>query len=90
MPLRKEETEADVVECGVFLEYLNGTVERKREERQLSVMNAFRMLFPHELSNMVWEKLYKQKCFENTRFPEVEFLRKEYSITGSVDKIKTW
>lgn len=80
---RAEETGADIVECGVFREYPGRTVERKKKERKVSGERAVQELLVRELSNAVWNKLWKRRCFETIRFPE-ERIFEEYSVTYQV------
>ena len=77
---RAEETGADVVECGVYLEYQNKIEERKRKDSQYSGMESVRMLLRWELSDAVWDKLWKKECFSFTRFPEGRIFE-EYATT---------
>jgi len=77
---RAEESEADVVECGVYKEYSDRTVERKREECQYSGTEAVNLLLQCKLSNAVWNKLWKNDCFSSIRFPEGRVFE-EYATT---------
>ena len=65
---RAEETEADIVECGVLEEHPNRT--GKRQEYLVTGTEAVIMLIHRELSNAVWNKLWKKSCFDKIRFPE--------------------
>jgi len=68
--LRKaEETGADIVECGYYNEYPNEIVERGRKELMLSGNDALEMLLKGNLSNSVWNKLWKKRCFATIRYP---------------------
>lgn len=66
---RALETGADVVECGVFWEYPEKTVEQVRKELSMSGMEAIEKLLHRELYNAVWNKLWKCQCFDHIRFP---------------------
>ena len=66
---RAQETGADVVECGVFWEYPEKTVEHVRNELSMSGMDAVKKLLHRELYNAVWNKLWKFQCFAHIRFP---------------------
>lgn len=82
--LRKaEETRADVVECGLFLEYPSKTEERLRSNTVLSGMEATRLLIQGRISNAVWNKLWKRECFGHIRFPEGRVFE-EYATTYRV------
>ena len=67
---RAEESEADVVECGHYKEFERKTISIKKQEQLMSGMDAVRALLKRKLINAVWNKLYKQRCFEDIRFPE--------------------
>jgi len=77
---KAEETGADVVECGEFLEYTNKTIERKRSDSQMCCTEAIRLLIHGSISNAVWNKLWKRSCFEHIRFPENRTFE-EYATT---------
>lgn len=66
---RAEETAADIVECGLFIENLVRTEENKRTNQVMSGKEAVSMLLHNELYNAVWNKLWKHRCFESIRFP---------------------
>lgn len=89
---KAEETEADVVECGLFLEYPRKTEERLRPNAILSGMEAIRLLIQGKISNAVWNKLWKRKCFDYIRFP-VGRVFEEYATTyrvyATIDKVCT-
>ena len=67
---KAEETGADVVECGCYLEYPSGTVEKSRPSICVSGAEAIQFLLREDISNAVWDKLWKRCCFDNIRFPE--------------------
>lgn len=66
---RAEETGADVVECGIYLDYPNNTIEDTRAQFGATGTEAIRLLLKDKLVNMVWNKLYKNICFSSIRFP---------------------
>lgn len=66
---RAEEAGADIVECGIYSEYANNTVEEKREIFKVTGTEAVRLLLDSKLCNMVWNKLYKRDSFISIRFP---------------------
>ena len=91
--LRKaEETGADVVECGLFLEYQGKTVERIRQNTMLSGQEAIRLLIQGKISNAVWNKLWRKNCFDQIRFPEgrvFEEYATTYRVYASINNICT-
>ena len=69
--LRKaEDTGADVVECGVYLEYPDCTEERTRKNALMTGADAIHELLHGFISDCAWDKLWKKKCFTNFLFPE--------------------
>lgn len=68
--LRKaEETGADVVECGVYLESQNKvTIERHIQE--VLVEDPLQGLIRGEILNRVWDKIWKRELFSSIKFPE--------------------
>lgn len=66
---KAEETGADVVECGMFREYPAQTVEQKRLDEVMSSNEAIQALLQKRITNTVWNKLWKSRCFESIRFP---------------------
>lgn len=66
---RALETGADVVECGYYNEHKNEIITNKRKDLLLSGQEAVSALLRGELSNSVWNKLWKKKCFSSVRFP---------------------
>lgn len=89
---RAEETGADVVECGVFLEYRNRRLENTKEDVLLTGTGAVNALLQGKLSNTVWSKLWNKGCFLGVRFPESRIFE-EYAVTYrllySADKVGT-
>ena len=67
---RALETGADAFECGFYLEYKDHTEEDRREERKLTTKEAITALLDWKISDTVWNKLWKRKCYEHLRFPE--------------------
>ncbi len=67
---RAEETGADVVECGYYLEYPDRSVIREGKTFTMPGMEAIHALLRLDIYNGVWNRLWKRKCFDNIRFPE--------------------
>ena len=68
--LRKaEETGADIVECGFWKEYPDRYEEKTRQNLKLTGKAAVSALLRNELSDGVWNKLWRRQCFETNRFP---------------------
>ena len=87
---KAEETGADIVECGVFKEYPDKTVEHQRPDRVMYKIEAIRALVNRELSNSVWNKVWVKSCYFNIRFPEgrlYEDVAITYRIFDCVDAI---
>ena len=91
--LRKaEETGADVVECGCYLEYPRGTVEINRPSISVSGVEAIQYLLREDISNAVWDKLWKRRCFDNIRFPEGRIFEEHattYRVFGAISALCT-
>lgn len=84
------ETGADIVECGVFKEYPDKTVEHPRPDRVMHKTEAIQALVNRELSNSVWNKIWDKACFSSIRFPEgriYEDVAITYRVFDSVDTI---
>ncbi len=89
---RAVETEADVVECGVIQEYPNRVETWKREKRLMKHADAFKALLCEDLSDAVWNKLYRSDCFKDIRFPGervYEEIATTYRVFDAVDSIST-
>lgn len=67
---KAEESSADVAECGVFWEYTNKTIEHRSKQVILSGTEAVCLLAKGELTNFVWNRLWKTCCFDHVRFPK--------------------
>lgn len=67
---RAEETEADVVECGVLQEFKKRAVVWNRQNLVMNSEEAIRLLLKFELTNAVWNKIWKRNSFVGIRFPE--------------------
>lgn len=67
---RALETGADIVECGIFLEYIDRTEEDKRIDIQFTGNNAILALLNGDLSDAVWNKLWKSGLFKQIHFPK--------------------
>lgn len=78
-----ERTGADVAECGVFREYPNRTLERRRKDLVMSGTEAVWALLHGKLAEAVWNKLWNRRCFEQIRFPEGRIFE-EYATTWRV------
>ena len=89
---RAEETGADVVECGFYREYINKTIERNRQSSLTSGSDAVNALLHGQLSNSVWNKLWRRECFYGARFPEgrlFEDVVTTYQIFHSADYVSS-
>jgi glycosyltransferase involved in cell wall biosynthesis len=67
---RAEETGADVVECGFFIEYPNRRAEVNRQNQIMSGLEAVSNLLENKLYNAAWNKLWRRDCYKDIRFPE--------------------
>ena len=63
------ETGADVVECGFYREYKKTIEESHRNNRIFDSSQSIESLLRGEISNAVWNKLWKNNCYINIRFP---------------------
>ena len=89
---RAEETGADVVECGFYREYINKTIERNRQSSLTSGSDAINSLLHGQLSNSVWNKLWRRECFDSVRFPEgrlFEDIATTYQVFHSADYVSS-
>ena len=80
---KAEETKADIVECGVYLEYPGKTEERKRKNQIMSGSKAIYELLNGYLSDCVWDKIWNSKCFRQIRFPEGR-VHEDTAITSKI------
>ena len=83
-------TGADVTECGVFREFPDRTLKRERKDRVMSGADAVRALVSRELSDGVWNKLYRRRCFESIRYPEgrvYEEYATMYRVLSAADRV---
>ena len=64
-----EGTEADIVECGVFREFKDKTLVVEKKQK-LKIQDPIQALLREDISNGVWDKLWKRSCFNIIRFPE--------------------
>lgn len=79
---------ADVVECGVFKKYPDRTEKYLRRNAIMSGNEALHALLDEELSETVWNKLWKQNCFKTIRFPEeriFEDIATTYKIYANIN-----
>ena len=67
---KAEETGADIVECGFYIEYSNIVKKKKISKLKLNNIDAIHALLRGELSDAVWCKLWKKHLFKIIRFPE--------------------
>ncbi len=65
-----EETGADIVECGIFTEYTTRTYQCPAIQRTVCETEAIEALIRREIKNQVWNKIWKEECFADIRFPE--------------------
>lgn len=65
-----KKTGADIVECGVYEEYPGETKNKEKKSKKLTGSKAVEALLREELSDNVWNKLWRRQCFTNMRFPE--------------------
>lgn len=69
--LRKaEETGADIVECGVFIEYSTVTKKQAAFQNTVSDTRAVEVLIEDGIRTQVWNKIWKRHVFVDIRFPE--------------------
>lgn len=84
------ETDAEIVECGVFKERDGVVKEHGREDMLLSGMDAVKELLCGHLSDYAWDKLWNSRCFEKLRFP-VNRVHEDTAITyqclANADKV---
>ena len=66
---KAEESGADVVECGFFMEYISQTIERSANLETVCGTEAIEALIKQKISNTVWNKLWKSQVFADIRFP---------------------
>ena len=67
---KAEETGADVVECGSLFEYPTKTTKHPAVQSLISETESVLSLLKGKVSTLVWNKLYRRKLFDNTRFPD--------------------
>ena len=67
---KAEETGAEIVECGIYREFSNRTLERKRKGLSVSGKEAVDLLLQGIIKDYAWDKLWSRRCFEDIRFPE--------------------
>lgn len=64
-----EETNADIVECGYWREYLNGTGQWLPARGVFDATGALCQLFQGAAHDFLWNKLWKISCFDGFLFP---------------------
>lgn len=67
---RAEETRADVLECGMFIEFASQIIKQPAFVATVCEKEALEALIKHKINNQVWNKLWKSQCFVDIRFPE--------------------
>lgn len=67
---KAEETGSDIVECGTYEEYPSRVIKREKLNQKKLGSEAVVALLNGELSDNVWNKLWKRQCFVDVRFPE--------------------
>ena len=65
-----EETGADIVECGIFMEYTTRTLQCPTIQGTVCETEAIEALIRRKIKNQVWNKIWKEECFADIRFPE--------------------
>ncbi len=77
------ETEADVVECGMFIEFISQTIKQPTVLATVRGKEALEALIKHKIRNQVWNKLWKAQGFVDIRFPE----RRDFEDISTVYKL---
>lgn len=67
---RAEETEADVAECGIFVEHPERTEIIARQNKVIDGKEALARLLSNSLLSAIWNRLWKRECFASIHFPE--------------------
>ena len=65
-----EETGADIVECGIFMEFKARTIQYPAIQTTVCETEAIEALIGSKIKNQVWNKIWKAECFADIRFPE--------------------
>ena len=65
-----EETGADIVECGIFMEFKARTIQYPAIQDTVCETDAVEALIRRKIRNQVWNKIWKEECFADIRFPE--------------------
>ena len=65
-----EETGADIVECGVFVEFKARTIQIPAIQDIVCETDAIEALIRRKIKNQVWNKTWKADCYTDIRFPE--------------------
>ena len=65
-----EETGADIVECGIFMEFKARTIQYPAIQTTVCETEAIEALIRYKIRNQVWNKIWKAECFADIRFPE--------------------
>ena len=67
---RAEETGADIVECGVCMEFKARTIHYPSIQDTVCGTEAIEALIRRKIKNYACSKIWKAKCFADIRFPE--------------------
>ena len=67
---RAEETESDIVECGIFTDYKTSTIRQSAIDRTVANEEALEALLKEEILTQVWNKIYRRSIFNSVRFPD--------------------
>ena len=67
---RAEETGADIVECGIFMEFKARTIQYPAIQDTVCETEAIEALIRRKIRNQVWNKIWKKECFSDIRFPD--------------------
>ena len=85
--LRKaEETGADVVECGCYIDYATTSDEHPAIQRMVSNIEAVEALIKNEVRTQVWNKIWRSHLFTDICFPEghsFEDVATTYKLVGN-------
>ena len=65
-----EADSADVVQCGYWVDGFRTTIEVNQKQSSYTAEEAVAHLFDGQVTDGVWNKLYKSSIFEDLRFPE--------------------
>ena len=66
---KAEKIGADVVECGVYIDYSKKTITSMKQEMITHGKDSLIALLRQDFSDGVWNKIWRKSCFEKIRFP---------------------